>query len=288
MERWKERFLAALVVGLIGVTPHHGVWAKTLFGAKQKLGSGTVRTYAVVRDDGTPTAIGIAFKASALQGLPSELNTKGRCFDLNKNGRIDAHGECEGDYEQRLSLPAQLSENKDIPFRWVGLNWNSHGHPPKAWSVPHFDFHFYMIDRKAVDAIRVGGCEFFINCEDQKRALIKVPAKYVNPQHISVKATVSMMGDHLIDSKAAELAPKNPKPFTHTWIFGAYDGHITFYEPMITRAYFLSHPNGCTRIKQPKAWEKAGYYPRVYCMRYSEKHKSYTVSLEGLKLRKAN
>jgi hypothetical protein len=116
---------------------------------------------------------------------------------------------------------------------------------------------------------------------------MKVPTKYVHPDHISVGATVSGMGDHLIDKATPELARENPKPLTHTWVYGTYDGHITFYEPMITRAYLLSRPNGCHPIKRPKAWERAGNYPTVYCIRYSGEHKSYTISLEGMVRRQA-
>jgi hypothetical protein len=280
--------LAFLAVTALAVTTVGTAQANPLFGPAQKLGNGTVKSYAFVRDDGSPTAIGIVFKASALQGLPTEANRTSRCFDLDKNGRINDHGECEGDYELRLALPDALAARQDVPFRWIAVNWNPHGHPPKAWSVPHFDFHFYMAEQSTIDAIRVGPCPIFINCDDQKRALTKVPAKYVHPDHISVKATVGRMGDHLIDIKTPEMAPNNPKPFTHTWIFGAYDGHITFYEPMITREYLLARPTGCHRIKQPKAWEQAGYYPTMYCIRHSDQHRSYTVSLEGMVMRQAN
>ena len=279
---------AAVAAFVAGMAAGRAAPAKTMFGEAQKLGKGTVKTYAVVRDDDKVTAIGVVFKAGMLEGLPSEPNKTSRCYDLDKDGRIADHGECEGDYELRLSLPAALAKRNDIPFRWVGLNWNSHGHPPKAWSVPHFDFHFYMVGKPEIDAIKVGPCPFFIDCEDKKRALMKVPAKYVHPDHVSVGATVSRMGDHLIDSKTPELARKNPKPFTHTMIFGAYGGHITFYEPMITRAFLLSRPaNGCTRVKRPKAWERSGYYPTVYCIRHSKKHGTYTVSLEGMVYRSA-
>jgi len=276
--------LAVLMAGAMGDRAAH---AKTMFGEAQRLGKGTVKTYATVRDDEKVTSIGVVFKEGMLEGLPANPNKTGRCFDLDKNGRINDHGECDGDYELRLSLPAAVAKKNDIPIRWVGLNWNSHGHPPQAWSVPHFDFHFYMVGKAEIDSIKTGPCPIFIDCEDKKRALMKVPAKYVHPDHISVGATVSSMGDHLIDSKTPELAGKTPKPFTHTWIFGAYDGHITFYEPMITHAYLLSRrANGCSRIKQPKAWERSGYYPTVYCIRHSKKHGTYTVSLEGMVYRR--
>lgn len=285
--RFKMIFIA-LTVAAVGAMAGRAAQAETMFGEALKLGEGTVKSYAMVGDEGRPTAIGVVFTQSALEGLPPTPNRTGRCFDLDGNGRINDEGECEGDYEFRMSLPAVLAEREDMPFRWVGVNWNVHGHPPAAWSVPHFDFHFYMVERAAIDSIRVGPCPFFINCEDKKRALVKVPAKYVHADHIDVEATVSMMGNHLIDSKTPELAERNRKPFTHTWIFGAYEGRITFYETMITRDYLLSRPaNGCHPIKQPKAWERAGYYPTVYCIRHSREHGTYTVSLEGMVYRQA-
>lgn len=283
------RYLAmslALAVGAAGAADR-AAQAKTLFGKAQALGKGTAKSYAVTNDDGKLAAIGVVFKASLLDGLPPERNKTSRCADLDKNGRIDDHGECEGDYELRLALPAAVSARADVPIRWIAMNWNPHGHPPEAWSVPHFDFHFYMIDEKAVDAIRVGPCPIFINCEDKKRALKKVPAKYVHPDHVSVGAAVGQMGDHLIDVNTPEMAKQNPRPFTKTMIFGAYDGRITFYEPMITLSYLRNLPaNGCAPIKQPRAWTRAGYHPTFYCIRHSKKHASYTVSLEGMRYRK--
>ena len=93
------------------------------------------------------------------------------------------------------------------------------------------------------------------------------------------------MGNHLIDSTSPEFG-KPPEKFTHTWIFGAYDGHITFYEPMITHEFFMNRPKECVPIKQPQAWEQAGYYPTYYCIRYLHNRDEYTVSLEGLIYRK--
>lgn len=279
--------LAAMAVAVLVAAPAQAAPGAVQFGEKQQLAKGTVRTYVVSGADGKPTAIGISFTAGALQGLPAEPNRTSRCFDVNKNGRIDDHGECEGDYELRLALPRSAAGENDLPFGWVAFNWNPHGHPPPPWSVAHFDVHFYMVEQQQIDAIRVGGCEIFIDCADRERALKPVAAKYVHPDHVSVGAAVGKMGDHLIDSKTPELAPHDPKPFTHTGIFGAYDGHIIFYEPMVARNYLLAKPNVCTRIKQPKAWARAGYYPRRYCIRYSAKYDNYTVSLEALVHRQA-
>lgn len=279
------KFLSAglslvLVVGL-GSTAS---WAAALLGDTQEMGTGEVRSYVELDAGGIPAAIGILFGPGAFVGLPHRRNTTSRCFDLNENGRIDETGECEGDYELRLDLPAALTDRDDIPYRWIGLNWNPEGHPPAAWAPPHFDMHFYTVSRAEIDAIRVGGCEIFIHCDDLKRATKTVPPRYVAVDHVDVKAAVSGMGNHLIDVRTPELG-KPPQAFTHTWVYGAYDGHITFYEPMITHAFLLGWPDVCAPIRQPEAWERSGFYPTEYCMRYDTGSKVTKVSLEGLVLR---
>jgi hypothetical protein len=248
----------------------------------QKMGNGSARVYVAVDGNGAALALGVSLDKAALEGLPKEPNTTSRCFDKNGNGKMDEH-ECIGDYNVTFTLPEGDAAKAVAPFKWVSLNWNPHGHIPPApppWAVPHFDFHFYIQDRDAVRKIRAGTCGELIDCEDFKKATRAVPAKYVHRDHINVDAAVPDMGNHLINSKAPELAPKGP-PFTHTFIFGAYDGRITFLEPMITHAYLASSPSMCAPIKQPEAWEVAGFYPTKYCIRYLEKAGRYTVSLEG-------
>ena len=43
-------------------------------------------------------------------------NAKSRCFDLNKNGKVDGAEECEGDLEFKLALPASIPNREQIPF----------------------------------------------------------------------------------------------------------------------------------------------------------------------------
>jgi hypothetical protein len=200
---------------------------------------------------------------------------------------MDMH-ECIGDYNRIFTFEGEAAKAV-APFKWVSLNWNPHGHPPPApppWAVPHFDFHFYIAGRDAVKTLRPGSCGELIDCEDFKKATKPVPTKYIHRDHINVDAAVPDMGNHLINSKAPELA-KNGPPFTHTFIFGAYDGHITFLEPMITHAYLASNPTMCALIKQPEAWEVAGAYPTKYCVRYLDQVGRYTVSIEGFVARPA-
>ena len=248
----------------------------------QKLGEGRAWVYVAVDAKGAPLALGVSMDKAALEGLPQHPNPRSRCYDKNGNGKMEA-GECSGDYQLTFMLPQGEEAQKVAPFKWIGLNWNPHGHPdpaPKPYAEPHFDFHFYIADRAAVKKLRPGTCGELIDCDDFKKATKPVPAEYVHRDHINVGAAVPDMGNHLIDSKAPELAKGGPQ-FTHTFIYGAYDGAITFYEPMITRAYLASGPNTCAPIKQPKAWAIDGAYPTTYCMRYSERTGRYTVSLEN-------
>lgn len=257
------------------------------YGAPISMGDGTIRTYLAIDAAGLPMELGILMSHDALHGLPAKRSTSGRCFDMNGNGRIDDHGECEGDHEYVLALPPVAADRWDLPVQWVGVNWQVEGHiPPGVYDLPHFDFHFYIASEKSVRAIGVGKCGVFMDCALFERATQPVPAKYVDHRHVSVGAAVALMGNHLIDTTAPEFA-KPPKKFTHTWIFGAYDGRITFYEPMITREFLLSRPSICAPIKQPDAWQIAGYYPTRYCIRHHERANKYTVSLEGLMYRTA-
>jgi hypothetical protein len=260
----------------------------TVHGEAQKLGGGSAQVYAELEAEGAPRVLGVTFDRAMLEDLPEVPNTWSRCFDKNANGRIDDHHECNGDYELAFALPEELA--RTTPFKWVSVNWNPMGHPPPAppvWAVPHLDFHFYILEREAVRQIRPGPCSELIDCEDFKRAQMPVPKHYVHPDHIDVGAAVPDMGNHLIDSKSPELVTAGTV-FTHTFIFGAYDGQITFYEPMITQAFLESRPELCVPIKQPQAWAIAGHYPTTYCIRYLADGDRYTVSLEDFVERSAD
>jgi hypothetical protein len=281
MDRTMTAFAGAAVFVACGVQAAMA-GAATVYTETKKLGEGLAQVYAELDAEGAPRVIGVSFDQGMLEGLPTMPNTWSRCFDKNDNGRIDRHGECNGDFELAFALPQELAQRKITPFSWVSVNFNPMGHPPPAppvWAVPHIDFHFYIMAREAVRQIRPGACSELIDCDDFKRAQIPVPARYLHADHIDVGAAVPDMGNHLIDSKSPELVAPG-QAFTHTFIFGAYDGQVTFYEPMITLAYLQTRPDLCVPIKQPEAWAIEGYYPTAYCIRHLADEARYTVSLE--------
>jgi len=71
-------------------------------------------------------------------------------------------------------------------------------------------------------------------------------------------------------------------PFSSTFIFGAYQGEITFWEPMITLDVLRKTTEACRAIRQPQGFQRSGYYPTKYCVRQGTRAQR-TVSLEDFR-----
>jgi hypothetical protein len=256
-------------------------------GAPSMLGNGALSSYAEFDAAGAPTAIGVAIPATTLDSLPSAPSDGRHCFDLNKDGNIDLATECAGWHERVLPLPSEASRRADMPFKWALLNWNPHGHiPPGIYDAPHFDVHFYIVPIEDVFAIASGPCgPEHVRCDLFAQARKPLPAGYMHPDFQDVEAVAPAMGNHLVDPSASEF---HGTPFTHTWIYGTYDGHVTFYEEMVTVKFLRTQPSECTPIKAAKAVALSGYYPTQSCIRFDKPKAEYTVSLEGFKLREAS
>jgi hypothetical protein len=287
MRIWLMLLFATLaILGCADKQPA-SVSAGRLLGANSSVGNGTVSSYAEFDKSGAPKAIGVLFQASALEGLPSAPSDGHHCHDRDKDGTIDLQTECFGSHEWAIPLPSEAARRPDIPFKWVGLNWNPHGHiPPGVYSLPHFDVHFYIDPIEKIFAIAPGPCgPEFVRCDQFKIATRPLPSNYMHADFKSVEAVAPAMGNHLVDPTSPEF---HGKKFTRTWIYGVYDGRVTFYEEMVTREYLLSRPAGCFPLKPPAAVRVRGYYPTQSCIRYLSQENAYTVSMEGFALRDAS
>jgi hypothetical protein len=71
------------------------------------------------------------------------------------------------------------------------------------------------------------------------------------------------MGTHWVDITSPELAPMNPATFTQTFIYGTYDGKLSFYEPMVTLDFLKKTTSFERPIPQPAKFKIAGYYPTI-------------------------
>jgi hypothetical protein len=255
---------------------------RTLYGTFEKIGAGTIRSFVRVDHGGAPLAIGVEMSAGALEQLPPVPNTVSRCFDLDGNGTYTGH-ECLGDEERILDVP--VDSTAGLPFRWLQVNWNPAGHHNTPYARSHFDFHFHTGDRNQVERIAPGRCGEMVDCGDFKRATEPVPAQYVPGGYIDVGAVVPRMGNHLLDSQSPEL--KDSMPFSSTFIFGAYQGEIIFWEPMITLDVLKKTTGTCLDIRQPRGFQRAGYYPTKYCFRQDQRGQR-RVSLEGFRFSQAS
>jgi hypothetical protein len=264
--------------------------SRTYTGSAAVIGKGQIQSYVVLTPTGAPAAVGVHLTEGALEQLPVHKNRRSRCFDLNGDA-INAASECVGDEERILQLPANIVSRAQLPFKWISVNWNAEGHhppPPKPgeapappiYARPHFDFHFFAWDRERIEAIAPGRCGEFVDCGDFERGRKAIPPRYVPEGHVDLGIVVPRMGNHLLDSRSPELVDPTT-PFTRTFIYGAFDGELIFWEPMITFDFLLRTSDACFEIRQPAAYRKAGYYPTRYCIRTQAGTKQHTVSLEG-------
>jgi hypothetical protein len=264
--------------------------ARTYVGATAAIGAGRLQSYVKLTPRGVPVEVGVSLTDNALERLPVHKNQHSRCFDLDRNAR-HSPAECLGDDERVLELPADVVSRAGLPFKWISVNWNAEGHhppPPKpgeqpappVYARPHFDFHFYAWDRERIEAIGTGPCGEFVDCRDFERGTRPLASRYVPANHIDVGIVVPKMGNHLLDSRSPELADP-ATPFTRTFIYGAFDGELIFWEPMITLDFLRRTDQACFEINQPQAFQRSGYYPTRYCVRRDEQKQQRTVSLEG-------
>ncbi|MCK6693515.1 MAG: hypothetical protein L6Q97_15645, partial [Thermoanaerobaculia bacterium] len=198
-----------------------------------------LNTYVKTDDDGHPTEAGFTIPETVFNS-----------FDA-----------LSSDVSWSLDFP---TTDNETPFLHLYAGFNPHGHEPMGiYDKPHFDFHFYTTseaERLAISPVdTVKGAKPLPAGE--------VPATYFNA------GLVPEMGSHWIDGTAPEL---NGGTFTETFIFGSFDGKMTFYEPMITKAFIEAKQNFTKNIPAVTAFGKAGkYYPTKFGFRHDEAAKTY-------------
>ena len=288
--RWTTASALTAAVALLVTTVGNaapGNVADRVTGWRTQLGNGEVVSFADLHPTGAPKTVGIAISAAALNSMPSEPSDLHHCFDRNGDGVTTHATECAPTHEFVIPLPDAVSQRSDVPFKWVLLNWNKHGHmPPGVYDVAHLDVHFYLVPIADVFAIHDGPCgPELVNCDDFATAKLPLPEGKMHPDFKDVDAVAPAMGNHLIDVGGHEF---HGMPFTSSWIYGVYGGRVTFWEQMVSLAYLHTRPNACLPIKTPPSVAVAGHYPTQQCIRYDASTDSYTVSLEGFAYRDAS
>jgi hypothetical protein len=204
----------------------------TFYGPVVQMGKGHLRSWInISRKDDKPLAIGIEFTEKSMDDLPGDpANHHANMFNLTLHQKAKAI----------------------TAFDHITINWEPAGHEPNGiYNIPHFDMHFYKISMEAQMAITgVPG---------------SVPAPgYLPSAYVIQGATVPQMGTHWLNPASPELPPTF-QPFTHTFIFGSNNGHVHFYEPMITRGFILSGNSVSKAFPTPTNFSPVNkYYPSVY------------------------
>ena len=185
-----------------------------------------------------------------------------------------------------MRMPDLPEQAYSTVFDHLMLNGNSHGHEPAVlFGKPHFDMHFYMVDSAAVAKIDPSSPDFATRAAHLPDAKY-VPAGYVTPPGPAAENTVPAMGLHWVDT-ADGLVP-GKYDFKQILINGSRDGTYTFIEPMMTREWMLTKQAIQENIKQPQAYQRSGYFPTTYSVRYDDQAKEYSISLGGMMMRQAS
>ncbi len=217
-------------------------------GDQVSIGDGHAWAFVRTDEQQTPVAIGLQIEEAALSNLPT--------------------GSPHGD-EFVLTLPGEINVP---PYNHITLDWNEHGHDPMGvYDLPHFDMHFYFMSMTARDAIGP-----FDTIEFNK----PLPAEYLAPMYLETPGGVPRMGAHIIDLLSPEIAGTGT--FTHTFIYGKYNGELNFLEPMIAMSFLQSKASVNAEIRQPQAWQRSGYYPTRYTVDFDEAAGVYTILLTDL------
>ncbi len=221
----------------------------TTIGARQAFGSDSIRSWVITDASGTPTSVGVTFKAYALAGLPTT------------------------DTMYMLMLPTKsgmMSSMMAAPFDHVEIDWAPNGDPsPSVYNVAHLDCHFFTVTNTYQMGM-MGGPDSG-----------SLASQYV-PMDCHADGDVEAdMGAHWVDSTAPEY---HGMAFDHAYNYGFYHGNMTFIEAMCSKTFLDTKTNYTGVIKQPGAFKQSGYYPMNYTISYNATAKEYTYSLDNLKM----
>lgn len=225
---------------------------RTFYGPTTSIGKGVARAWVKEDASGNPVEVGVDITEKVLESLPKD--------------------------HASFVLPFHKNKGKNF-YDHVLLGWEPMGHePPGVYDVPHFDVHFYITSSAEREAIG------FAPVSDP------VDSDYVPDYYFLMDPVIPQMGSHWADGLSPEVSddPDIYREFTHVMILGSYKGEFTFWEPMVTLDFLLQRPNVKVPVRQPKAWQRDGWYAKSYKIYYSSNPGTYTIALSELTWRKGS
>ena len=229
----------------------------TFYGPTIQMGEGHVRSWVNISHDDKALAIGIEMTEGAL--MQHEHSTS-----------------ADGHSNEFVMLLHQKAKEL-MPFDHIVINWNEAGHPPPGiYTVPHFDFHFYKMpleERLAIPPYPQAMAAFNNN---------PLPG-YLPPAYVKAPAGEARMGAHWMDVTSPEF---NGQPFTHTFVYGSYDGKVNFLEPMATLAFLNAGTTVHKQIRQPQFFDPTNtYYPTRYNIWKNEDNDRHYIAMNQMQLK---
>lgn len=189
-----------------------------------------VGTWVQLDKEGKPIKLAITIDAAAMNSLDQ------------------GHGEQGGMMMSSLSIPFPAKAGV-TPFTHALIDWNPHGHEPAGiYDKPHFDFHFCI--QSEADRLLIPPYE-----TDSTKFLIYPAMDYLPANYFITAGGMPQMGCHAVDVTSPEL---HGDLFTQTFIYGTYDGKVTFYEPMITKAFIDANLSFERSIPTPSKFQNSG------------------------------
>jgi len=233
----------------------------TFYGPVVQMGNGHARSWINVSHDNKALALGVEITDEALQNLP----------DIPEEERDFISGPAD------FLLPLHQKAKELTPYDHICINWNAHGHEPAGlYDIPHFDFHFYRMTLGEQMTIPPYNLAPTLFDNDP-------PAGYMPDLYFHAPGGVPEMGAHWIDLLTPELYGQ---PFTYTFIYGSYNGHVTFNEPMITMATIQGGNTIHKDIRQPLHFSPTNkYYPTQYSIWKDDSNNKHYISLDEMVLR---
>lgn len=252
------------------------------------------------------TAIACTLLATALFGCePEETNVVGSQADFNgtkvttwatldAKGTISkvgftlpyaavehAHTGSDGTHAPEIivtDFPAQVASQTLLDH--LEFDWMPDGHDPARYMAPHFDFHFYIVDKASVAAV---------DCKNPKQPdpatvaegwVPPVPPDLADP----TVACIPHMGYHALpNTEFTSSGTMKDGTFDKVMIAGYYDGAFTFIEPMITKPVMEQKAGFTMAVPQPKMSGKNKLYPTTLDVTYDASASEYKFTLSGFK-----
>jgi hypothetical protein len=246
------------------------------YGVPVQLGNGRARAYSIIDEKaGSTLELGIALDEQAMEGLRAPVD-----------GANPHH-----DHDM---LMVQLPQQHASAFKFVELDWNPQGHGD-PYAEGHFDFHFYTLSEAEVHGITPSDPQYGAKAANNPPAS-DIPPFYFEPASAlgipADSAAVPMMGMHWLDVRSPELQgmlgnPGAYKPFTSTFIYGAWDGQLIFMEPMITRSHILAKRDATDPavrdqvipIPTSPSFPAGGFRPNAYRIAWDAQSREFRVAL---------